>query len=117
MNLAECSARPSISMPFLSSTNLCLASTTLNWPLVEQGVWLRQAVQGRQNYHAIPGNMPSLETFYAEIRRTWLHALRRRSQRSRMAWSRFEALADRWIPRPKILLAYPNVRFDARHPK
>jgi group II intron reverse transcriptase/maturase len=86
-------------------------------PPIEQGVWLRQVVQGWQNYHAIPGNMPSLETFYAEIRRTWLHALRRRSQRSRMPWSRFQTLADRWIPRPKILLAYPNARFDARHPK
>jgi RNA-directed DNA polymerase len=83
----------------------------------EQGAWLRQVIQGWLNYHAIPGNMPSLETFYAEIRRIWLYALRRRSQRQRMPWSRFQTIADRWLPRPKITQAYPNVRFDARHPK
>jgi hypothetical protein len=41
----------------------------------------------------------------------------RRSQRSRMSWQRFVGLADFWIPRPKILHPYPNVRFYAKHPK
>jgi len=32
-----------------------------------------------------------------------------------LPWSRFETLANRCTPRPKILLAYPNARFDAKH--
>ena len=86
-------------------------------PLPVQGAWLRQVVQGWLNYHAVPGNMPSLETFYAEIRQSWLYALRRRSQRHRMPWERYKVISDRWIPRPKILHAYPSVRFEARHPR
>jgi len=43
-------------------------------------------------------------------------ALRRRSQRSRLPWDRFSKIADRWIPKGKILHPYPNARFSAKHP-
>ncbi len=84
-------------------------------PLPLQGVWLRHVAQGWFNYHAVPGNMPSLETFHAEVRRSWRSALRRRSRRHRMPWEWFQIIADRWIPRPKILHTYTNLRFDAKH--
>jgi len=86
-------------------------------PIPEVGLWLRGLVRGYYNYHAVPGNMAALETFQREIARAWLHALRRRSQRHRMPWSRFTAIAHRWIPSPKILHPYPNVRFDAKYPR
>jgi RNA-directed DNA polymerase len=84
-------------------------------PVAEVGRWLRSVVQGYFNYHAVPGNMDSLNSFRAQVIWRWYRALRRRSQRSRMTWERFWPLVDRWIPSAKILHSHPNVRFDARH--
>ena len=81
------------------------------------GAWLRSVVQGNLNYHAIPGNMASLEAFRTQTLWHWLHALRRRSQRSRMPWKRYARIVERWIPHPRILHPYPNDRFYAKHPK
>jgi len=86
-------------------------------PLLQQIAWLQGVVRGYFNYHAIPGNMPALETFRREAVRFWLQALRRRSQRPRLSWARFGPLADRCIPKPKILHPHPNDRFYAKHPK
>jgi RNA-directed DNA polymerase len=86
-------------------------------PLRQQITWLHGVVRGYFNYHAIPGNMPALETFRREAIRFWLHALRRRGQRHRLSWERFGPLADRCIPKPKILHPHPNDRFYAKHPK
>ena len=54
-------------------------------PLLQQIAWLQGVVRGYFNYHAIPGNMPALETFRREAVRFWLQALRRRSQRPRLS--------------------------------
>ena len=86
-------------------------------PVVEVGAWLRSVVQGYFNYHAVPGNMDSLNSFRAQVIWRWYRALRRRSQRDRMTWERFWPLVDRWIPSAKILHPHPNLRFDARHPR
>jgi RNA-directed DNA polymerase len=86
-------------------------------PVAEVGQWLRSVVQGYFNYHAVPGNMDSLNSFRAQVIWHWYRALRRRSQRDRMLWDRFLSLVGRWIPSAKILLPHPNVRFDAMHPR
>jgi RNA-directed DNA polymerase len=49
-----------------------------------------------------------------EMRRRWLKALRRRSQRSRMPWERMRRIADRWLPLARIHHPWPTTRFDAR---
>jgi len=36
--------------------------------------------------------------------------LRRRSQKSRMPWSRFAKYQERWLPTPRICHPYPLVR-------
>jgi hypothetical protein len=51
--------------------------------------WLQAVVRGYFNYHAIPGNIAALEAFRTQAVRSWLFALPRRSQRSRMVWERF----------------------------
>jgi len=84
-------------------------------PVAEVGKWLRSVVQGYFNYHAVPGNMDSLNSFRAQVIWRWYRALRRRSQRDPMIWERFWQLVDRWIPSAKILHPHPNVRFDARY--
>src|SRR6266849_8735218 len=36
-------------------------------PVAEVGKWLRSVVQGYFNYHAVPGNMDSLNSFRAQV--------------------------------------------------
>lgn len=86
--------------------------------LHETGTWLRAVVQGWFNYHAVPGNTPSLDQFRKQIARGWLDALRRRSQkgRSRWNWARMTKLVDRWLPRVRVLQPYPNQRLTW-HPR
>jgi len=84
-------------------------------PVDELGRWLRSVVQGYFNYHAVPGNLASLKSFRLEVSKRWLRALRRRSQKSRMSWAKLAALVECWLPFPKILHPYPNLRFDAKH--
>jgi hypothetical protein len=86
-------------------------------PVAEVGKWLKAVVRGYFNYHAVPGNMDSLNSFRAQVIWRWYRALRRRSQRDKMTWERFWPLVDRWIPSAKILHPHPNVRFDAIHPR
>jgi RNA-directed DNA polymerase len=86
-------------------------------PIPKQGKWRRGVVQGYFNYHGVSGNIAALDAFQSETTRYWLRSLRRRSQRHRMTWKRFRRHVDRWIPHPKILHPYPDVRFDAQHPK
>jgi RNA-directed DNA polymerase len=81
------------------------------------GRWLRSVVQGHINYYGVPFNSKALCQFVYEVRRLWLKALKRRSQRHRMNWSRFELLVDRWLPAPKIIHPYPEQRFYAKHPR
>jgi RNA-directed DNA polymerase len=85
--------------------------------VAELGKWLRSVVQGYFNYHAVPGNLANLRSFRSQVIRRWMRALRRRSQKSRMTWPRLVALAARWLPKPSILHPYPNLRFDAKHPR
>jgi RNA-directed DNA polymerase len=86
-------------------------------PIATTGTWLKSVVRGYFNYHAVPGNMDSLNSFRAQVIWRWHRALRRRSQRGRLTWERFLRLVDRWIPSAKILHPHPNVRFDATHPR
>ncbi len=83
--------------------------------VAELGRWLRSVVRGYFNYHAVPGNIASLRSFRLEVTRRWLRALRRRGQKHPMTWDRLQPVVDHWLPIPKILHPYPNLRFDARH--
>ena len=80
------------------------------------GAWLRQAVLGYYQYHAVPGNSAQLRTFARRVCRLWRSVLVRRSQRAQVRWARLTPLLNRWIPRPRVLHPYPMARFAARHP-
>jgi group II intron reverse transcriptase/maturase len=86
-------------------------------PVPEVGEWLGRVVQGWFNYHAVPGNLPSLQRFRSQVIWLWLRTLRRRSQRGRMSWTRFKPYIDAWIPRARILHPPSALRFDAKHPR
>lgn len=86
--------------------------------LAQVGAWLQSVFRGWCQYYAVPGNYARLSQFRDAIQRLWLRALRRRSQRGRrLIWAKFSKLSRRWLPTPKILHPYPNVRFDREHPR
>jgi group II intron reverse transcriptase/maturase len=86
-------------------------------PLAETGKWLQSVVRGYYQYHAVPGNTTSLGVFRERLIRLWRHVIRRRSQKRRPNWNRLGRQFDHWLPRPCILHPFPQVRFDARHPR
>lgn len=86
----------------------------MHQPIPEQGRWLARVLQGHYNYYAVPDNIEALDAFRKGIIRHWLKTLRRRSQRHRLSWLRMRRLADRWLPRPRILHPWPEQRFTAK---
>jgi hypothetical protein len=82
-------------------------------PIPEQGAWLRRVVQGYFQYYAVRWNTGRLCAFRTQLVRSWLHALRRRSQRQRITWRRMDALANRWLPLARVLHPWPEERFFA----
>lgn len=108
--------RPEV-FEFLGFTHISGTSRTgkrRHLPLPVQGKWIGAVVRGYFAYHAIPTNGRSMCSFRVEVTRHWLHALRRRSQRSRLTWQRMQRLANRWIPSARVLHPYPWERFEAR---
>jgi hypothetical protein len=85
----------------------------LHHPIPEQGRWLARVLAGHYNYYAVPDNSKALRTFRFRVIWHWRQALRLRSQKSRINWERVQRLADRWLPRPRILHPWPSARFDA----
>jgi RNA-directed DNA polymerase len=86
-------------------------------PLAETGKWLQKVVRGYYQYFAVPSNKPSLGLFRERLLRLWRLVIRQRSQKRPPNWDRLGRLFDRWLPRPCILHPFPQVRFDARHPR
>jgi len=80
----------------------------------DTGLWLRRVLQGYLNYFAVSGNDRSLWRFCNAVRSYWLKALRRRSQKAFLSWSRFVQLTGRFFPRIRVLHPLPLNRFDAR---
>jgi RNA-directed DNA polymerase len=58
-----------------------------------------------------------VEAFKQQVKRLWARALRRRSQRTRLTWDRFNRLERKWLPRIRNTHPYPEQRFLARHPR
>lgn len=89
----------------------------MHQPIPEQGRWLRQVVTGHFAYYAVPTNGRALSAFRHHVTDLWRQTLRRRSQKGGFTWDRMTRLADDWLPQPRILHPWPDVRFDVRHPR
>jgi RNA-directed DNA polymerase len=95
-----------------------LLKRKMHMSLTQVGSWLTSVLRGWCNYHAVPGNSVRLQQFRTALLRLWLRVLRRRSQRGRrMTWETFTRLSRRWLPTPRILHPYPEVRFSRLHPR
>ena len=86
-------------------------------PIADQGRWLGQVVRGWFNYHAAPTNAFALRSFRAAAGWLWRQAVRRCGDRKRIRWRRFGRLADRWVPKPRILHPWPSQRVAVTHPR
>ena len=86
-------------------------------PVPQTGEWLKSVVQGYFNYHAVPGNMESLNVFRHRVTRLWRRVLLRRGGKRRPNWARVNRLVEYWLPTPCVLHPYPEVRFAASHPR
>ena len=86
-------------------------------PVGAVGEWLKRVVEGYYRYHDVPGNILVLGRFRHRLCELWRQVLHRRSQRRRPGWDRLRPTFERWIPRPRILHPYPDVRFDVSHPR
>ncbi|HKX06114.1 MAG TPA: reverse transcriptase domain-containing protein [Methylomirabilota bacterium] len=87
----------------------------MHLPIPEVGRWLGSVVRGHLAYFAVPGNSDALAAFVDQVKRLWLKALRRRSQKANLTWERMTRLAGIWLPRPRVTHPYPKQRFDVRH--
>ena len=83
----------------------------------QTGEWLISVVRGYFQYHAVPDNEERMRAFRNDVLRHWLRQLRRRSQRSRWTWKRFQERLGVLLPDVEILHPWPNVRFAANHPR
>ncbi len=83
-------------------------------PIPEQGRWLASVVRGHLAYYAVPGNIDAVAAFRTQATRHWYRALRRRSQRSRLDWTRMNPPRDLVAPtRPRDA---PLSRREIRRP-
>ena len=89
----------------------------MHQPIPAQGKWLGQVVRGFFGYHAVPNNSWTLSAFRHHVTELWMRTLRRRSQKDGCTWARIGRMADHFLPRPKVLHPWPNVRFAAKHPR
>jgi RNA-directed DNA polymerase len=77
----------------------------------ELGAYLRSVVAGHVRYYGVPNNSPSISAFRFAVGRIWKWVLERRSQRTRIPWSRMGRLIERWLPPARICHPWPAVRF------
>lgn len=85
-----------------------------HWPISEQAQWLAAVVRGHRDFYAVPGNIDAVDAFLDQVTRHWYKALRRRSQRTRITWTRMNRYAKRWLPPVRVRHPFPEERFAAR---
>jgi hypothetical protein len=83
-------------------------------PIPDQGRWLASVLRGHMAYYAVPGNTDTVSAFRTQLTRHWFKALRRRSQRDRMNWQRMGRIANRWLPKVRVMHPFPETRLAAR---
>ena len=86
-------------------------------PVSATGAWLARVLRGHYNYYGVPGNAKAMGSFRNALSRLWYTALRRRSQKGRLPWTRMSRILNKWLPLPKITHAWPDDRFRAKYPR
>jgi len=82
-----------------------------------QGQWLQRVVRGYFAYHAVPTNGPTMAVFRHRVVLLWRQVLSRRSQNAYVPWRTMAAIAERWLPKARVIHPWPTDRFLATHPR
>jgi group II intron reverse transcriptase/maturase len=84
----------------------------LHDPVPEVGRWLGKVLEGHYQYYAISFNFAKISAFRYYVQCMWKRTLVRRSHKAktRYPWTRMRHLADKYLPRPRILRQYPWTR-------
>ena len=75
----------------------------------EVSLWLGRVINGWLNYYAVPGSSRELAAFVLEVKRLFMRALRRRSQKDRTEWARLGLITLAW-PKPTVRHPWPSRR-------
>lgn len=79
------------------------AKRRMHEPVAEQHRWLSAVLRGHYAYYGITCNFRSLAVFLWEVRKLWFRVLKRRSQKSRLTWDRYNCLLELFpLPTPTI---------------
>jgi RNA-directed DNA polymerase len=89
----------------------------MHLPIPVQGRWLASVVRGHMAYYAVPGNISAVSAFRTQVTGRWYKVLRRRSQKTRITWTRMNRIATRWLPPARVMHPFPETRFAATHPR
>lgn len=103
--LARKTRKKSLHKAIIALQNWCRDHRHL--PIPEQHTALARRIRGHFNYFGINDNQKSLSMVLRKVNRAWIHWLRRRSQRTRMTWARFNRML-RQLPLPKVKV-YKNL--------
>jgi len=85
----------------------------MHLPIPEQGAYLRSVVAGHVRYFGVPNNGASIGLFRKAAAWLWWRALKRRSQKHRLPWTRMRRYLDRWLPPARICHPWPNQRLTS----
>jgi hypothetical protein len=58
----------------------------------------------------VPRHYAALSWFRDQVTDVWKKTLSRRSQKADVNWETMHVLANKWLPRPRILHPYPGSR-------
>ncbi len=73
-------------------------------PISEIWATTRRKLQGHYNYYGVTDNFDGNMRYFEAVKRLLVKWLRRRSQRSRLTWDRFNRMLDRYpLPKPRIV--------------
>ena len=92
----------------------------MHQPIPTQGLWLKQVVTGHFAYYAVPTNSRALSAVPAlrRLRPLATNAPAAQPERRLHVGSVATKLVVHvWLPQPRILHPWPDVRFDGKHPR
>jgi hypothetical protein len=82
----------------------------MHLPIPAQGAYLRSVVALHARYFGVPNNGASIGLLLNTAGWLWWRALRRRSQKHRLSWTRMRHYLDRWLPPARICHPWPSQR-------
>ena len=77
-------------------------------PVPEVGKWLASIIRGTSTTTRCPSTSTPSRTFYKGVVRLWRRGLCRRSHKAHVTWKRMYRIADRFLPRPRIVHPWPD---------